>query len=275
MRTRDEGGRPPPGSRRRLARLLTEPTVHFVVLGALLFVAHRLVVGDQRVIVVSAGVKADLDRRFRDRAGRPPTASELDRELGGWKQDEALYREALRDRLDRDDAAVRTILADRVRARAALEAPKRAPSAEDLDRWLATHRSLYEVPRRYDYQAVAFAQAEPSASAELETYERALKEGADARAAGRPIMGGNLTGDELQERFGATVAARIQRLPVGQWQRVEDANHRLLVRVNAVEGGLPPADELRQRLNADWSLAEQQRAVDEAVQAIVRRYRFQ
>jgi hypothetical protein len=49
----------------------------------------------------------------------------------------------------------------------------------------------------------------------------------------------------------------------------------LLVRVNAVEGGLPDADELRRRMVADWSFAEQQRAADQAVQAIVDRYRFE
>jgi hypothetical protein len=260
----------------RLARLLAEPTVHFFAVAAILFVAHRIVVGDPRVIMVTAGVKADLARRFRDRTGRAPSPSELDGELRTWKRDEALYREALRDRLDRDDAAVRTVLADRARARAALGTPMRHPSDADLDRWLETHRSLYERPRRYDYETVAFSRAERAAPEQRERYEQSLKRGADARSLGRPIVGGNLTGPELQERVGPGLAARIQSLPVGEWHRIDEGDENLLLaRLNAVEGGLPDADELRKRLVADWSFDQQQRATDEAVQAIVDRYRFE
>jgi hypothetical protein len=287
--------------KRRLLLLFTEPTVHFFAFGALLFLAHRLIVGDPRVIVVSPGVKTDLERRFRDRRGRPPSGSELDVELRGWKRDEALYREALRDRLDRDDSAIRTILADRVRARAALGVANREPSGAELQQWLAAHRSRYETPRRYDYQSVAFPKAQPPgdresgkgsatlprrtapgtsnaaqpASEQLEKYAQALKEGADPSALGRPIVGGDLTAQDLQQRFGVGLAARVQGLPIGRWQRLESQQSLLLVRLNAVEGGLPRPDELHQRLVADWSFAQQQQAVDEAVQAIVGRYRFE
>ena len=45
--------------------------------------------------------------------------------------------------------------------------------------------------------------------------------------------------------------------------------------VNAVEGGLPSADELHRRLLADWLYAEHTQATDQAVQAIIDRYRFE
>jgi len=268
-------GSTPGAWRRRAALLAAEPTVHFFIFGALLFLAHRLVAGDPRVIRVTPGVKAELGRRFRDRSGRPPSPSELDGELRAWKRDEALYREAVRDRLDRDDAAVRTVLVERVRGRAALALPKRQPTDAELDRWLATHRSLYEQPRRYDYQTVAFPKALRASPAEREKYERALAAGADPRSLGRPIVGGDLTVEDLRARLGPGLAASIQGLPVGKWQRLERDEDLLLVRLNAVGGGLPPADELRARLVTDWSFAEKQRAVDEAVQAIVDRYRFE
>ena len=41
-----------------MKRLLREPTLHFFILGALLFLLHHLIVGDPRTIVVSPGVKA-------------------------------------------------------------------------------------------------------------------------------------------------------------------------------------------------------------------------
>lgn len=268
----------PPGAWRRRATLLAkEPTLYFFLVGALLFVGHRVVVGDPRVVVVTPGVKADVERRFRDtHLGRPPSPGELNRNLRAWEQEEALYREALREGLDCHDATIRTVLADRVRARASAGIGKREPSTADLDGWLATHRSLYETPRRYDYETVVFSKSLPAAGAELEKYERALKAGVDARTLGRPILGGNLTADDLKEHLGAELAARLARLPVaGPWQRLESEKDLLLARVNAISGGLPGADELHERLLADWQFAEHKREADQSVQAVVDRYRVE
>ena len=250
--------------------------MHFFLLGALLFVAYRLVVGDPRVIVVTPGVRGEVERRFRDNhQQRAPSPAELDSELRGWERDEALYREALRDHLDRNDATIRKYLADCVRTREALGVPQRQPSEAELERWLAAHRSLYETPRRYDYGAVTFAKTDRAAEAERDKYEQALKAGADPRTLGRPIVGGTLDAEQLGERLGPTVAARIQSLPIGQRQRFESEKDLLLVWVNAVEGGLPVADELHKRLLADWSYAEHKQATEGALQTLIDRYRVE
>ena len=215
--------------KRRAARLLSEPIVRFFLVGVLLFVAHRLIVGDPRIIVVTPGVRAEVERRFRDGHARPPSPTELDNELRAWERDEALYREALRDHLDRSDATIRKYLADSVRGREAQAVPKRQPTDAELESWFATHRSLYETPRRYDYGTVAFAKTDRSAPAEREKYEQALKGGADPRTLGRSIVGGNLTAEELGERVGPALAAQIQNLPVGRGQRFETEKDLLLV----------------------------------------------
>jgi hypothetical protein len=252
-----------------------EPTVHFFVLGALLFLAHHLFVGDPRTIVVSPGVTAELARRFRDQEGRAPEPAELERALQGWKRDEALFREALRERLDRDDPSIRNILIANLRARMALEAPRHDPSEAELAQWFATHRSLYERPLRYTLEWVAFARAAGSAAAQREKFEHAAESGADPRFLGRPIFGATLTGDEVRDKLGAGVSGRLASLPLARWQPVESASDLLLVRINQVEGGVPSADELRPRLIADLANAERQRSVEGAVEAVVRRYRFE
>ena len=262
--------------KRRLSALLAEPTFHFFVVGALLFLAHRLIAGDPRVVVVTPGVKAEVTRRFRDtHEGQAPSAAELEKELGAWEREEALYREALRDGLDRHDATIKAVLVDRIRARAAVAIPKRAPTAAELDQWLAAHRSLYEVPRRYDYGLVTFPKAKPGAAAERDKYERDLRQGADPRNLGRPIVGGDLTDDDLKARLGPAMAARIENLPMGRWQALESPDAFLLARLGAVEGGLPDPAALRPQMTTDWAYAERQRQVDAALQVIVDRYRFE
>lgn len=262
------------GWKRRAKAFLAEPTLHFLVLGGLVFLVNRLFADDPQVIVVDADVKADLSRRFLEHNGRLPNPSELEGEVKEWAKGEALYREALHDRLDRDDATIRAALADRVRARVALTVPRQNPSQDDLDRWLAAHRTLYEAPVRYDYQYMIFPAAS-SSPGQLEGFEQALQRGADPSALGRPVVGGNLTAEELFQRLGPRLGARVQSLPMGQWQRLENEDSPMLARLNAIEGGLPSAEILRARLVADWSFAQQQHDVDQAVQAIVDRYRLE
>lgn len=263
-----------PSGSRALLHWLSEPTLHFFVIGALLFAVHHAFVRDPRTIVVTAGVKADVARRFADQNGRRPSPSELDQALGDWKREEALSREARREGLDRDDATIRAVLADKVRHRAALEAPKREPTQADLDRWLAAHQSLYETPLLYDYEFVSFDKT-AAGEEQLGNYERSLAAGGDARALGRPIAGGALSAAALRDEFGAEFANEALRPPLGRWQRVDARDRWRLARVTRSHGGLPSADELRPRLVADWSRAEERRAVERAVDAVVARYRFE
>ncbi|WP_437587690.1 hypothetical protein [Sorangium sp. So ce1000] len=257
-----------------IARLLREPVVHFVFIGALLFLGHRLIVGDPREVVVSPGLKADLERRFRDNIGRAPTAAELTEAIDGWKRDEVLYREALREGLDRQDAAVRTVLADKLRARVAQQIVAREPTDAELDAWLASHRSQYETPLRYDFEVVTFPKSDPAAEEQRSTYRRALADGADPRTLGRPIVGGNLTRDRLAEKFGPAVSESICSSPLATWQALESEDGLLLVRVNQISGGVPSREALRPTLAVDWAVARKKQIIDDYVESVLVRYKF-
>jgi len=258
-----------------VARLFREPTIHFFILGGLLFLAHRLVIGDGRVIIVSAGLKADLERRLRDEIGRRPSPVEVTSALERWKRDEALYREALRQRLDREDATIRTVLADKLRARAVMEMPKREPTDAMLDAWLASHRQEYETPRRYDFESVAFPRTDPAAQELRAKYQRALAAGAHPSGLGRSILSGTLTSSDLKEKFGPALSESICGLPLGEWQTLESQDSLLLVRLRSIEGGLPDRDVLRPRLLSDWLASTQRQAVESMTEEAVRRYRFE
>lgn len=259
---------------RKTRRLLTEPTIHFAALGVLLFVAHRLVTGDPRSIAMSPVLRDDLSRHFRDQSGRWPSPAELEDELRRWKTDEALYREALHERLDREDAVVRTVLADKIRARAAAEHGNREPSDAELDQWLADHRSQYETPVRYDCEYVSFPRSDASAEQARTRYQHALAAGAKPATLGRTVYGFSLTREDLQEKLGSELTERICKLPLTRWDRLETPTDLLLWRVNRLDGGLPSRQELRPRLVYDWQSEMRRQAVESAVRDIVARYRF-
>jgi hypothetical protein len=260
----------------RLRGVLREPVLHFFAAGAILFLAHRLFVGSARTVVVSRAVKADLSRRFQDTNGHEPSAQDFAADIQKWEIEEALSREALREHLDRDDPGIRAILADKMRLRAAFELPPREPTDAELDAWLASHRGAYERSPRFDFELITFPKTEPRARERLVELERAIHEGRPPASLGRPVIGGDLTDQDLKERLEPEVAAEIPRLvPGGAWTRMESAKSLVLVRLKTVAGALPTRQELGEQLIADWKRGTRQQGVDRVLQRTLDRYRFE
>jgi hypothetical protein len=261
--------------RRWLGRALREPLAHFLVLGGLIFSAHRLATGDPRSIVISPELKAELARRFQDSHGQEPSAQQLERAVEEWKQDEVLYREALRAGLDRDDATIRQVLADRLRARLAFESEEREPTDGELARWLAEHRESYETPLVYDFELIQLPKSDPNALDRIESVERALAAGTEPRALPVSVVGAALPAAALDAQFGAALGSRIRALPNAGWQRLDDERSVALGRLKRVTGGVPSFEELEPRLLADWKLERQHAALARRLRELVARYRFE
>jgi hypothetical protein len=260
----------------RLNKLLHEPVFHFFVAGAALFLCHRLIAGAPRTVTVTRAVRSNLARQFQDTYGRAPTAQELAADVHKWEIDEALSREALREHLDRDDPGIRTILADKMRLRASFEVPKREPTDPELDAWLAQHRDRYLTPLRYDFEFVAFPSTSARPHEDRDAFERELQRGRAPASLGRPVIGGTLTAPELRDRVDGALAARIPGLPPGgSWQRVDTPQALYLVRVKAVEGGVPTRQQLGERLVEDWKRATVQAETDRILQRTLDRYHFE
>lgn len=254
--------------------LLREPLVHFFAIGAFLFLAHRVVAGDSRTIVVTPALKAELSRRFRDANGRRPEPAELARAVHEWERDEALFREALRERLDRDDFGVRAALIDKMHARAAFEVRDTTPSDAELQAWLDAHRDVYETPRGYDFEFLAFPKTDPGARDERDKVEHAIATGADPKSFGRPVVGGNMSVADMQGRVEPELVARIPSMPLMTWQPLETPKSFLLARVKRVGGGMPTLEQVRGRVTEDYKRAHRNQAVDRILQRTVDRYRF-
>jgi hypothetical protein len=259
----------------KASRLLREPTLHFFILAAGALLAHRLVVGDPHTIELTPALKADLVRRCHDQLGRPPTSTEADACVASWKVDEALYREALRRGLDRDDPTVRTQLVKTLRERLMLQTRLPEPTEAELQRFLARHRSDYETPLIYEHEFVAFPKREPGAERERAKSLRSLAAGATPASLGLRSTAANVNRERIEQEFGPEVAAQVQHLPMGQWQELETGDRLLLVRMIRIQGGLAPPAVLHQQLVAGFQAEMAQRALEQSTEATTRRYRFE
>lgn len=257
------------------ARILREPTLHFFVIAAALLLGQRLVAGNPRVIVITPALKADLLRRYQDQLNRPPTSAEAGAFMQAWKADEALYREALREGIDRDDPTVRAVLISKMRERVMLETRMREPTEAELQQYFQQNRAQFEAPLIYEHEYVAFPKSDPHAAEERAKAERELTAGATPASLGLRSTGAKVDRSRIEQEFGPEVADAICRLPPGPWHEFETADRLLLVKMLGVEGGLPPPDVLHARLVAGWKSLMEQRAEARATQAIAGRYRFE
>src|SRR5262245_1523275 len=94
-----------------MKRLMREPLLHFLLLGAALFVAFGFLRDNgaprQAHIVVSAGKIEHLAALFARTWQRPATREELEGLISDFIREEVAYREGLALGLDRDDTIIR------------------------------------------------------------------------------------------------------------------------------------------------------------------------
>ncbi len=256
-------------------RLLREPTLHFFAIAAAALLVQRLIVGDPHTIELTPALKADLLRRYHDQMGRAATPVEAAGVLANWKAEEALYREALRDRLDRDDPTVRNLLIGKMRERLLLQTPLGEPSQADLQQFLEQHRADYELPVLYEHEYVVFPKQQPGAEQLRAKYERQLAAGATPASLGLRSTVANLNRERIEQEFGPAVADQVRSLPLGQWRELETNDRLLLVKMNAIQGGLAAPALLREQLLAGFQASMAQKAVEQATQVVMRRYRFE
>ena len=159
------GDGPAAGTRRRgfAVRLLREPLVHFVVLGALLFGVwawqqrHGARTPQTRTITLTLDDISQLQIGFTAQWRRPPTDAEMLALIENRIREEILYREALAMGLDKDDTIVRRRMAQKMQFLAEDVSAQHEPSADELKAWFAKNTKMFEQPARVTFRTLYFS----------------------------------------------------------------------------------------------------------------------
>lgn len=170
---------------------LSEPLVHFVALGLLIFAVDRALppaFDDDSVIAIDKTLTNDLASRFAQSTDRDPTPDELSQMVEGWIQKEVLYREGITLGLDRSDGLIRDRVISLVRAVTLNAVSPDAPSEGELRDYFQKNRERFVRPRRYDLEHFIIGRDEPGAQAIAETLLGKLGSGREARDVGRRMM---------------------------------------------------------------------------------------
>ena len=130
------------------ARLLREPLLHFLILGAALFAIHGYVSSDTETpagdaIVVSGGKIEHLAALFTRTWQRPPSRTELEGLVNDFIREEAAYREGTEIGLDRNDTIIRRRIRQKLEFLTKDIADQQEPSDEELQTYLDEHADKF------------------------------------------------------------------------------------------------------------------------------------
>lgn len=259
--------------------ILREPLLHFLLLGALLFVLGGVLGGDpgpgSTDIIVTDGKIEQLAEGFRRTWQRPPTESELHGLVEDYIKEEVLYREALAMGLEEDDAVIRRRLRQKMEFFTQDLALQSAPTQEELQQYLDANREKYRSEGRVSFLQVFFNVDRRGDSALVDATalrERLQGRGEDPHVTelGDPIMLGNvfegMREGDVERLFGRAFADAVMQVDTARWVGPLESGyglHLVFVR-ERVAGAIPSLADVEAAVRRD-ALADRQRTLNEEV----------
>jgi len=274
-----------------LKAVLKEPLVHFIFLGALIFVGYEFVrsgddhPGDE--IVVSDARAASMVQTFIRTWQRPPTESEFSRLIDDYIKTEIFVREALALGLDRDDLIIRRRLRQKMEFFFDASEPVSDPTEQELRTFLAQYADQYRTDTLVTFSHVYLDPQRRGAATKADA-QRLLKEldtsdpTVDPLTLGDPIMSlkprwDGATQSELVAVFGTTFTRALLQQPPGQWVGpLVSAYGEHLVKIDAFEPGMvPELERVRSQVESDWRVRARQARQEAAYQQLLKKYRVE
>jgi hypothetical protein len=269
-----------------MKRLLKEPLLHFLLLGAAIFVLFQFTgirsEPQDRRIVVTPGKIEQLVIGFSRTWQRPPTSEELDGLVEDYVKEEVWYREALAMGLDQDDTIVRRRLRQKIEflAEDAAAAP---PTEQDLQAWLEKHPDKFRIEPKLALRQVFVNVHRRGEGASKE----ATKLLARLNSAGKKVDSSTLGDtsllphqlplsslDEVARVFGDQFAQQVSRLDPGRWAgRVQSGYGLHLVYVSErTEGRFSPLAEVREAVKREWLSARREEVMEATYRKMREKY---
>lgn len=267
-------------------RLLREPLVHFLLLGAILFAAFHWTGGSNRGtnrIVITPGQVDSIVAGFARTWQRPPTEEELKAELDQYVRDEIATREALAMGLEKDDTIIRRRLRQKFEFLAGDAAELVPPTDGELQTWLDGHADDYRIEPRVAFRQVMLSRELRGASLDADARALAAKLTAAGSDAKIDELGDSVmlptdmpltTRADVARQFGDDFASALLKLEPGRWSGPIESGygaHVVLV-LERVDGGVPSLADVRPQVERDFSLDRQKRQLDEVYAKLLERY---
>ena len=270
-----------------MKKILCEPLLHFLLLGAAIFVAYSLVskrTGEEPgKIVISQGQIASIVVGFTRTWQRPPTSEELEGLVRDRVREEVYCREALALGLDKDDIIIRRRLRQKMEFVTDDVVAQAQPTDDELSAYLQAHPDPFRVQRQCTFSQVYLNPEKHGENLARDTAQllaRLNQAGgkADVSALGDSFLLEHTfaaaSGSEVAKQFGEKFAAKLDELAPGQWQGPVESGYgvHLVFVSERTEGRLPALAEVRDAVRREWANARRLEANEKLYEAMLKRY---
>ena len=267
-----------------MSRLLKDPLVHFLAIGAALFAVAAFrgqsVTTGREQIVVTAEQVTQARAAAAALQGREPTSEELRALIEPTVRDEVLYREALALGLDVNDDEVRTRLIEKMNYLTQDLADPEPSSEQELRQFYEASPDVFTIPSLVSFDQVFF-----SPGSRGDALEADAAAGLAALRAGRPAAEvGDRTPlresyddaprEQVAVLFGDELADALFNAPPGAWTgpfRSDFGLHVVRLRGRS-DARLPPYEEIAARVAEEFGAQRRREANERAYQEMRARY---
>ncbi len=271
-----------------MRRLLREPLLHFLLLGAVLFIAFSLKTnsggrGELRDIAITQGQVESLVEGFTRTRQRLPTAEELQGLIRERVREEVYYREALALGLDKDDLIIRRRLAQKMQFISDDSIAQVQPRDVELNAYLQAHPDKFRVQPQVTFRQLYVNPQKHGANLTRDAAQLLAKMNSPAGDTGFAVMGDPLMLDhqfnalpmsEVGRLFGEQFAVKLGGLAPGRWQGpIESAFGEHLVYISErKEGRAPALAEVHDDVRREWDDDRRLQANDQFYQKLLAHY---
>jgi hypothetical protein len=274
-----------------MKKMVREPLVHFLLIGAGLFLLFGWRGGPASLpagqsgpqsakIVVTPGDIDQMVATFTRTWQRPPTEEEAKGLVEDFVRNEIYYREALAIGLDRDDGVIRRRLRQKMEFIFEDISSRTEPTDEELLAYMNKHPDSYRVDPQIAFRHVYVNADKRGKNAEADARQilAQLNQGTGPDSVGDPIL---LDAEielsplwDIKKQFGEEFGRNLLELKSGKWAgpvRSGYGLHLVLV-TKRVGGRLPELKEVREMVKRDWTFDRQKEVKDAAYAKLRERY---
>jgi hypothetical protein len=270
-----------------MKRILKEPLLHFLLLGAALFVAYNFLskrdTAEPGRIVVTQGRIENLAITFSRAWKRPPTEKELAGLVQDYIREEVYYREALAMGLDRDDTIIRRRLRQKLEFVTDDIAALAEPTDAELTAYLKAHPDAFRVERRFTFSQVYLNPDKRGENLARDTAQLLIQLRQSRRDADHSALGDSfllerkfeaVPGTEVAKQFGERFVAKLGDLPAGHWHGPVESGYgvHLVFVEERTEGRVPELAEVREVVRREWANARRLESNEKYFRGLLKRY---
>lgn len=268
-----------------MKKILKDPLIHFLALGALIFAAYAWVnegAQGEGEIVVTRGQQAHLINVFTRTWQRPPTADEFDGLVQDYIREEIAYREGQAMGLAENDTVIRRRVRQKLELLTDEMVSLEEPDDATLEAFLRENIDDFMSEPRLDLRHIYFSRDRRGESARgdaLEVLELLKGEPApDWTALGDPLPIGdyldNVRRSDLQRQFGSNFGARVFELERGVWTGPVESGFglHLVYTEDFVPAGTPGLEAVRRQVRAEWFARQRAEATDRLYERLADNY---